>query len=52
MTAALQLASFACAVIAWLCVMLPHLAPEGWQDADGFHYGEPGDLGSFHGEGV
>lgn len=28
--------------------LLTHTAPLGWQDEDGFHYGEPDDLSSFH----
>lgn len=47
MTEALQLLTYVIAVIAWLCIALPHIAPTGWQDDAGFHHGER-DLSSFH----
>lgn len=47
MTQALQLLTYVIAVIAWLCIALPHIATPGWQDDAGFHHGEP-DLRSFH----
>ena len=52
MIAALQSASLASAVVIWLCFALPHLATKGWQDDEGFHYGEPDDLSSFHNGGI
>jgi len=38
-----QIASYIFAVLVWLVFYMPYLVPEGFQDADGFHYGEPGE---------
>lgn len=51
MTEALQLLTYAIAVIAWLCVALPYIATPGWQDDEGFHAYGPDDLNSFHNGG-
>lgn len=41
-----QVASYIFAVMCWLVIALPSMIPEGWEDAEGFHYGRPGDAQS------
>ncbi len=52
MTEALQLLTYAIAVIAWLCIALPTIATPGWQDDEGFHAFADGFLNSFHNGGI
>lgn len=41
------------AAIGLTALWLPtRAAPLGWQDDEGFHYGEPDDLSSFHDGGI